>query len=162
MYSEKVVYCKPYETVLHVNAEENTFRNLCSLHSFLLKYYCVFPGTFSKNYAGCFIIDKANSSCHGLPMTHYPSEKMTIQRCIDYCSQLAYYTFYGTLHHNDTAVRMSKLHQITSVHRFTKLVNIPVERIRLLEAVCLLLGKGRRARLLQRCGLSLLSSTPKK
>ena len=47
------------------------------------------------------------------------------------------------------------------------LVNIPVEGIRLLDAVCLLLGKRRHARqktpcLLQRCGLSLVSSAPKK
>ena len=41
-----------------------------------------------------------------------------------------------------------------------KQIHIPVEGIRLLDAACLLLGK--RRPLLQQCGLSLVSSAPKK
>ena len=42
------------------------------------------------------------------------------------------------------------------------LVIIPVEGIRLLDAVRLLLGRQKKPCLLQRCGLSLVSSAPKK
>ena len=53
-------------------------------------------------------------------------------------------------------------HTYSTWFKLDTLVNIPIEGIRLLDAVCLLLGNRRRARLLQWCGLSLVSSAPKK
>ena len=75
------------------------------------------------------------------------------------------YIFYSTI--NETLSCQAYMLQRIYIYKFIELVNIPVEGIRLLDALCLLLGKRRHARqktpcLLQWCGLSLVSSAPKK